>query len=115
MAYISIFRLDELSHDDYRRLIQSQDPVKMNVFLQFLYSTDELKQHVRAEWLKEYDTSYIDEKVIGVLQKNISGVNDILATVEKKATGHVVQTTSLSGTLTESKCIIIDIEINCSE
>jgi hypothetical protein len=100
-----VFRLDEPSHDDYKHLVMSQDPLKMNVFLQFLYNTDELKKNVREKWCQELDAAYIDEKVIGVLQKNLSGVNDIMANVEKKATGRVVQTTSLSGTLTESKRI----------
>ncbi|MDR3582278.1 MAG: hypothetical protein P4L67_03315 [Candidatus Pacebacteria bacterium] len=100
-AYLSLFRLDELSHDDYKNLVRSQDPVKMNVFLQFLYSAEMLKQHVRPEWTKEYDTSYIDEKIIGGIMKNLSTVSDILASVEKKATGKVVQTTNLSGTASE--------------
>ena len=78
----------------------------MNVFLQFIYSTDTLKQHVRQEWIKEFDTSYIDEKIIGGIQKNLSGVSDILASVEKKATGKVVQTANLSGTVSESKSFL---------
>ena len=75
----------------------------MNVFLQFIFSVDGLKQHVRMDWIKEYDASYIDDKIIGLVQKNLSGVNDILAMVEKKATGKVVQTANLSGGLSESK------------
>ena len=75
----------------------------MNVFLQFLYSAESLKEHVRVEWLKEYDSVYIDDKIIGGIQKNFPTVSEILASVEKKATGKVVQTTNLSGFQSESK------------
>ena len=80
--------------------------VKMNVFLQFLYNEETLKENVRSEWIKEFDINYIDDTIIGGMLKNFSSVNDIIAMVEKKATGKVVQTTSLSASQTESKCII---------
>lgn len=102
-AYITIFRLDELGQD-YKNLVKSQDAVKMNVFLQFLFNTETLKDHVRDEWIKEYDTSYVDDTIIGGLQRNFPTVSDILCAVEKKATGKVVQTASLSASQSESKC-----------
>jgi len=104
-AYLTLFRLDELSHDDYKNLVKSQDAVKMNVFLQFIFNADTLKEHVRDEWIKEYDGSYIDDTIIGGMQKNLPSVSDILAMIEKRATGKVLQTANLSGTQTESKCI----------
>ena len=32
-GYLTFFRLEELALDDYRRLVLSQDAVKMNAFL----------------------------------------------------------------------------------
>jgi len=32
-AYMSFFRLEELSFEDYRKLILSQDPIKMHPYL----------------------------------------------------------------------------------
>lgn len=73
--------------EDYRKLVQSQDAVKMNVFLQFAFNADNLREHLREEWMTLYDFSYIDEKIIGSVEKNLPNVADILRTMEKRATG----------------------------
>lgn len=59
-GYISLFRLDDLNPDDFKRLVLSQDNVKMNVFLQFMFNIDNLKTNVREEWMKFFDYQYID-------------------------------------------------------
>lgn len=97
-GYLTFFRLEELSAEDYRRLVLSQDAVKMNVFLQFLFNADALREHVRSEWMAIYDYAYIDEKVIGLIEKNLPNVADVLRTVEKRATGKATSTAAaLSG------------------
>lgn len=68
-AYLTLFRLDELQMEDYKKIIYSQDNVKMHVFLQFIFNVDILKEHVREEWIKLYDFSYIDERIIGGIEK----------------------------------------------
>ena len=95
-AYISFFRLDELAIEDYRKLVLSQDAVKMHIFLQFLFNADNLRQNVREPWMELYDYVYIDEKIIGGVEKNLPNVADILATVEKRATGKTVSTLSMT-------------------
>ena len=91
-GYLTFFRLEELALEDYRRLVFSQDAVKMNVFLQFLFNSEALREHVREEWMNIYDFSYIDEKIIGMVEKNLPNVADILRTVEKRATGKSTST-----------------------
>jgi ferritin-like protein len=91
-GYITFFRLEELAIDDYRRLVFSQDAVKMNVFLQFLFNAEGLREHVRSEWMTLYDYTYIDEKIIGMVEKNLPNVADILRTIEKRATGKATST-----------------------
>jgi hypothetical protein len=39
-AYLSFFRLEELAIEDYKKLILSQDAVKMHSFLQFLFNAE---------------------------------------------------------------------------
>lgn len=68
----------------------------MNVFLQFLFNTENLREYVREEWMTLYDFTYIDEKIIGVVEKNLPNVAEILKTVEKRATGKAVSTLSMS-------------------
>lgn len=43
-----------------------------------------------------YDYTYIDDKIIGGVEKNLPNVAEILKTVEKRATGKAVSTMSLS-------------------
>lgn len=66
----------------------------MHVFLQFVFNADLLREHCREGWGELYDLSYIDEKIIGGIEKNLPNVSDILARVEKKATGRVTTTLS---------------------
>ena len=96
-GYLSFFRLEELAIEDYRKLILSQDSVKMHVFLQFVFNADELRETVRDKWMEIYDYSYIDDKIIGGIEKNLPNVSEILKTVERKATGKVASGLSQSG------------------
>ena len=43
-----------------------------------------------------YDFSYIDEKIIGGIEKNLPNVSDILRKIEKRATGKTTSTLSMS-------------------
>lgn len=65
---------------------------------QFLFDVNMLKSHVRDDWCKIYDASYIDEFVIGGLQEKLTKMADLLATVSKKATGKVSELVSSLGT-----------------
>ncbi len=43
-----------------------------------------------------YDYTYIDDKIIGTIEKNLPNVSEILKVVEKRATGKVTSTLSQS-------------------
>lgn len=75
----------------------------MNVFLQFAFNTENLRNHVREEWMTLYDFSYIDDKIIGGIEKNLPNVSDILRKVEKRATGKVTSALSLTETNDQSR------------
>ena len=96
MSYLTFFRLEELAIEDYRKLVLAQDPVKMHVWLQFIFNADLLREHVREEWMTLYDFSYLDDKIIGGIEKNLPNCAEIIKTVEKRATGNV--TSNLSQT-----------------
>ena len=74
----------------------SQDAVKMHVFLQFIFDVEKLKEFVRPLWIELYDHTYVDEKIIGGIEENLGNVAEILAQVEKRATGHVTSTLTQS-------------------
>ena len=95
-AYLSFFRLDELSPADYRKLVVSQEATKMHVFMQFAFNADTLRDNLREEWMTLYDFQYIDEKIIGGVEKNLPAVADIIKNVEKRATGKITSALSAS-------------------
>ena len=74
----------------------SQESTKMHVFLQFAFNAETLREHLREEWMTVYDFQYIDEKIIGGVEKNLPAVADILKSVEKRATGKVSSALSIS-------------------
>lgn len=97
-AYMSFFRLEELAIEDFRKLVLSQDPAKMHTFLQFVFDCEAHKQNgLRDAWTVLYDYQYIDEKIIGGIEKNVPNVANILSIVEKKATGRITSSLSQSG------------------
>jgi hypothetical protein len=61
----------------------------MNQFLTFAFNADNLRANLREPWMACYDFDYIDNKVIGGVEKNLPAIADILKNVEKKATGRV--------------------------
>lgn len=95
-AYLSFFRLEEIAIEDYRKLVLSQEPTKMHVLLQFIFDAEKLRESVREPWMDIYDFQYIDDKIIGGIEKNLPNVSDILRIVEKKATGKVTSALSQS-------------------
>ena len=48
-----------------------------------------------------YDYQYIDDKIIGGIEKNLPNVSDILRSLERKATGKVTSSLSQSGRSTD--------------
>ena len=93
---MSFFRLDELSPADYRKLVISQEATKMHAFMQFAFNAEYLKEYLREPWSAIYDSQYIDEKIIGGVERNLPAVADIIKNVEKRATGKVSSALSVS-------------------
>ena len=44
---------------------------------------------MREKWMTVYDFTYIDDKIIGMVEKNLPAVQEIIRYVEKRATGKV--------------------------
>lgn len=74
----------------------SQEPNKMHVLLQYIFDAEKLRETAREPWMELYDYQYLDDKIIGGIEKNLPNVSDILRIVEKKATGKVTGALSQS-------------------
>lgn len=95
-AYLCFFRLDELQVGDFRKIVMSQEATKMHTFLQFAFNSDNLRENLREPWMEFYDYVYIDEKIIGGVEKNLPNISEIIKSVERRATGKITSTLSVA-------------------
>ena len=95
---MTFFRLEELSVQDFRKLVVSQEPTKMNVFLLFAFNAEKLREYLREPWMEFYDYQYIDDRIIGADERNLPNVAEILKHVERRATGKITGTLSMTST-----------------
>ncbi|CAD8195383.1 unnamed protein product [Paramecium pentaurelia] len=86
-SYLIIFRLDELPYNEFKKMVNEQDPVKMNVLLQFLFDIDKIQTHLKPLWIEIYDPQYIQETVIGGLEQHFPMMKDLLSSLSSRATG----------------------------
>jgi len=70
----------------------------MNVFLQFAFNADKLRTHCRDALCEFYDYQYLDDRVIGAVERNLPNVIEILKHVERCATGKITSTLGLTST-----------------
>ncbi|CAK9022292.1 Cilia- and flagella-associated protein 99 [Durusdinium trenchii] len=69
LSYLALFRLDDMGFSNFARLVRSQAPEKMHVFLSYLFDQATLERWVKDEWIKFYDISFVEDKMIGGLQR----------------------------------------------
>ena len=49
-TYLVVFRLDELPFGEFKKMVMSQDMVKMNVLLTFIFDVEMLRAKVLPGW-----------------------------------------------------------------
>lgn len=87
ISYLVIFRVDELGPKNFKRLIETQEPLKMHVLLQFLLNEETLNEHVRDLWCEIYDFQFVE----GIISRNAARAlefADLLDLLSNRATGH---------------------------
>ena len=50
----------------------------MNIFLNFTFDPEKLRHHLKKPWMTVYDHLYIEETIIGGIEKHIQIVDDII-------------------------------------
>lgn len=68
----------------------------MNVFLLFAFNAEQLREHLREPWMSVYDYQYIDDEIIGGVERNLPSITEILKQVEKRATGKITSSLSIA-------------------
>ena len=65
----------------------SQEAIKMHIFLQFAFNAEALREFLRESWMQVYDYTFIDDKIIGGVERNLEKVADVISVVQSRATG----------------------------
>jgi hypothetical protein len=85
ISYLALFRLDELGVKSFRRLVDTQQPLKMHTLLSFLFDLVSIHEHVRPLWVKLYDFHFVDDEIIQKLKDYLPEVQPLLNYLQMKA------------------------------
>ncbi|KAJ1622286.1 hypothetical protein T492DRAFT_1063602 [Pavlovales sp. CCMP2436] len=84
LAYLAILRLEELSFEQFKRLVLSQDFVKTRVFLKFLFNEESLTKWLKEGWLTLYEPHYVQTELIDEVLKFEPQVRDLVDELDRR-------------------------------
>jgi hypothetical protein len=87
LTYLTIFRLEELTFNEYRKFIESQEPDKMSAFLSYIFDVKRLSETVKWEWLKIFDLDYVEDKMLRPLALCAAAAEKMRVELLAKASG----------------------------
>jgi len=108
LGYLLFFRLEELGVAEYRQLLTSGAGTWTALFalLQYALDVSEIERWVKVEWCKVYDCRYVEEEIIGKLQRFADELRPVLEEVEFKATGKVADADAAGASAREKRRIV---------
>ncbi|XP_062503642.1 cilia- and flagella-associated protein 99-like [Corticium candelabrum] len=90
LAYLAIFRLEELGMAHFRRFVNTQPTNKMYKFLKFLFDEENVQTLLNDKWCKVYDRTFVHTHVVSSLlrwypeaQELVKQLHDKLMNVQK--------------------------------
>ena len=87
LGYLALFRLDELGFARFRAFVMSDDPLKMMVLLEFLFSKETLETLLKDELCKIFDREFVETKIIGRILHYMDSAQDLMEALAVKAYG----------------------------
>ncbi|XP_032240106.2 cilia- and flagella-associated protein 99 isoform X1 [Nematostella vectensis] len=84
LAYLALYRLDELGVAQFRKFILSQESNKMYRYLSFIFNKDNIQGWMKAEWCKHYEHSYVQTNLISPLIRWLPELQELVQKLEDK-------------------------------
>jgi hypothetical protein len=87
LAFLLLFRLDELGFAAFRTLTAEQDPTKMCALLQYVTNWQRMEGQLTQDWRTVYDLKYINDVMLGGLKRSADDIAACCAKLELRAYG----------------------------
>lgn len=87
LAYLTFFRLDELTFPVYEQIILSHEAVKMHPIVQYMFSREMLDKWVVEEWGKILDMGYVDGVLLDRVGRHQENATKLLERLAAEAFG----------------------------
>jgi hypothetical protein len=84
LAYLAMFRLDELGFVKFKEFALTQDPSKVFNFASYLFNKENLWNCLRAEWMKVRDLSYVEDELIAGVEQYIPELSRFCADLDAR-------------------------------
>ena len=92
MLTLALFRIEELGMEEFEKFANAQDPVKIAMFLSYLYDDADnspVQASIKQDWCKHYDVKYVEETLIGTITRLKGEMSALAESLEAKALGLV--------------------------
>eukprot|EP00126_Sphaerothecum_destruens_P008600 Sdes_comp20270_c0_seq1m13812 len=90
VAYLALFRLDELGFPQFKKLVKSQDSEKMHKLLKFLFKKDTIENFLTHEWYGIYDKSFVDTKLRFPLLKRVPQIEPLISKLDDQRKSQMI-------------------------
>jgi hypothetical protein len=80
-TYLICFRMDELPFGEFKKIILSQDQVKMNVLFSFLFEFETLRAEVFEQWQQHLELDYLEVKLMPKLEERKEKCDELIGKV----------------------------------
>jgi hypothetical protein len=77
-AYLCCVRLDDLGVSLLKQFVDSQEPLTMFTFLNFIFNPPNLDKWLKDEWCKIYDESFVNDVLVARILANLPEVSKII-------------------------------------
>lgn len=86
-GYAAAFGLEDLGFEVFSALVRSQDAGKMYHIVSYVFDEHNLQHHLKADWMKVYDLTFIEETLTARIQNHAKQAQQLCASLERKALG----------------------------
>ncbi|KAJ0401952.1 hypothetical protein P43SY_001999 [Pythium insidiosum] len=95
VAYLAIFRLEEMGTSAFGALVAALDPTSMHVLLSYLFDESNLQGSIKSEWVRVLDQDFVQTEIIDKMLKFRADINALLDQLHAKAFGRAAAKESL--------------------